>query len=224
MARPPCNQTGSERELDAQLELASAVKVLIALAVLDAAQRENRYVDRFELSLLWPMITLSDNDSATRLWDQIGGGPGLANYPASIGATGISPYDGPYWGTSTASANSLATVVARAAFGDLQNSEHRKLFLNLLESVTPSQRWGISAAAEGEGGSGDLVGLKNGWYPADAGWRVNSVGFVVSNDGLRYYTIAILTNSQANWDYGIATIEGVAERVHSAIGSAANNP
>ena len=65
---------------DTQLELASTVKVLIALAVMDAAQREGRYVDRFELSLLWPMITLSDNDSATKLWEQIGGGRGLSSY------------------------------------------------------------------------------------------------------------------------------------------------
>ncbi len=121
---------------DDQFELASTVKVLIALAVLDNAQRENRYVDSFELSLLWPMITLSDNDSATRLWDQIQGGPGLANYLSSIGETGVRPYDGPFWGTSTASPTSLATILARAAFGDLLNKDNRALFLNLLEQVT----------------------------------------------------------------------------------------
>jgi hypothetical protein len=77
---------------DTQFELASTVKVLIALAVMDAAQRESRYVDSFELALLWPMITISDNDSATKLWNEIGGGRGLANYIAGIGETGVRPY------------------------------------------------------------------------------------------------------------------------------------
>ena len=194
---------------DALLELASVVKVLVALAVLDAAQDEQRYVDRFELSLLWPMITLSDNDSTTELWDQIGGGRGLSGYLASIGATGIRPYDGPFWGTSMASANALATVLARAAFGDLLNREHRALFLNLLQKVTPDQRWGVSAGAEGDG-LGGIVGIKDGWYPAEAGWRVNSTGFVVSTNAQRLYTLAVLTNGQPSWDYGIETIEGTA--------------
>jgi hypothetical protein len=203
---------------DVQFELASTVKVLIAIAVLDNAQRENRYVDSFELSLLWPMITLSDNDSATKLWNQIQGGPGLAQYLASIGETGVRPYSGPFWGTSTASPSSLATILARATFGDLLNSDHRTLLLNLLQRVTPSQRWGVTAGLEGEGGSaGALVGVKDGWYPAEAGWRVNSIGFVVRADGQRYYTIAVLTNGQPSWNYGIATIEGAARQVNAAL-------
>jgi beta-lactamase class A len=200
---------------DVELELASVVKVLVALAVMDVAQQEKRYVDRFELSLLWPMITLSDNDSATALWDQIGGGRGLAAYLSSIGATGIRPYDGPFWGTTTASATSLAVILARAAFGDLLNAEHRSLFLNLLQKVTPSQRWGVSAGAEGEAGTGATVGIKDGWFPADAGWRVNSLGFVF--DARRAYTLAVLSNAQPSWEYGIETIEGVAAEVNSVL-------
>jgi hypothetical protein len=45
---------------------------------------------------------------------------------------------------------------------------------------------------------------------------VNSLGFVVSADGREYYTIAVLTNLQPTWDIGIATIEGVAERVRES--------
>lgn len=212
----PSGATLYAQEGDVQLELASTVKILIALAVLDAAQREGRYADRFELSLLWPMITISDNDSATKLWDQIGGGGGLRNYLAAVDAQGIRPYIGPFWGTSTASANGLATILARAVFGDLLNKEHRALFLSLIENVVPAQRWGISAGAEGEGTHGDLVGIKNGWYLDDPGWRVNSVGFVVSRDGRLSYAIAVLTNRQPTWPYGIATIEGVAEQVRAS--------
>ena len=202
---------------DVQLELASVVKVLVALAVMDAAQHEGRYVDRFELSLLWPMITLSDNDSTTELWDQLGGGRGLGSYLASIGATEIKPHDGPSWGTSTASARSLAVVLSRAAFGNLLNAEHRVLFLSLLQNVTPSQRWGISAGAEVDAATVPVVGIKDGWYPADAGWRVNSVGFVVGAGDQPFYTITVLTNYQPSWEYGIRTIEGAAEEVNSVL-------
>ena len=184
---------------------------------MDAAQRENRYVDRFELSLLWPMITISDNDSTTELWEELGGGRGLSAYLASIGANGIRPYDGAFWGTSTASPNGLATVVARAIFGDLLDSEHRALLLSLLEGIRPEQRWGITAGIEGDGGPGARVGLKNGWYPAEAGWRVNSVGFVVGNGGRTFYVLAALTNQQPSWSYGIQSIEGFAERVNSEL-------
>lgn len=199
---------------DTQLELASSVKVLITLAVLDAAQRENRYVDSFELALLWPMITISDNDSATKLWDQIGGGKGLTNYLASIAASGIRPYDGPYWGTSTASALGLAAVLTRAVFGDILNAEHRALLISLMENVISNQWWGVTAGTEG---TSDVVGVKNGWYPDAAGWRVNSLGFVVSSGAQNYYTIAVLTNRQASLRHGIDTIEGVARRVRSSL-------
>jgi hypothetical protein len=202
---------------DTQLELASVIKVLVALAVMDAAQKEQRYVDRFELSLLWPMITLSDNDSTTRLWEQLGGGRALAGYLSTIGATGIKPYDGPYWGTSTASANSLALIVARAAFGDLLSTEHRALLLELLQKVTPSQRWGVSAGVEDDEEAEGIVGLKDGWYEAEEGWRVNSIGFVVRNDGQRYYAIAVLTNGQPSRAYGVTTIERVSVAVSESL-------
>jgi hypothetical protein len=216
-AASPSSGTLYAQNGDAQFELASAVKVLVAIAVLDNAQRENRYVDRFELSLLWPMITLSDNDSTTELWEQIQGGPGLTRYLASVGEAGVKPYNGAFWGTTTATPNSMAAILARAAFGDLLNSDHRALLLNLLRQVTPSQRWGVTAGLEGDDTSTALVGVKDGWYPAEAGWRVNSVGFVVRSDGQRFYTIAVLTNGQPSWNYGIATIEGAAQQVNAAL-------
>jgi hypothetical protein len=163
------------------------------------------------------MITISDNDSTTKLWDQLGGGRALASYLASIGATDIKPYDGPFWGTSTASARSLAVVLARAAFGNLLGAEHRALFLSLLQGVIPSQRWGISAGAEVDAATVPVVGIKDGWYPAEVGWRVNSLGFIVDGSGQPFYTIAVLTNRQPSWEYGIRTIEGAAQQINSLL-------
>ena len=117
-----------------QFEFASTVKVLIALAILDAAQRENRYVDSFELSLLWPMITISDNDSATKLWDQLGGGRGLANYIAGIGEPASSPMTDHSGVRAPASPPAWRQSLPVPCLGSLE-CHHRTLFLTLLEKV-----------------------------------------------------------------------------------------
>jgi hypothetical protein len=203
---------------DQQLEMASVVKVLIMLTVLDRAVQEHRYVAEDELELLWPMITESDNDSATYLWNQIGGGATVRGYLTRIGVSGITPYNGPYWGTSVASARAISLVLAKVAFSNLLDDFSRKLALDLLLKVVPSQRWGISPKAESQQSHRDSVGLKNGWYPEEQGWRVNSAGFVVSSAGHQpAYVIAVMTNLQPNWPYGIDTIEGVSSRIHAAL-------
>ena len=203
---------------DQQLEMASVVKVLIMLTMLDRAVQEHRYVAEDELELLWPMITESDNDSATYLWNQIGGAVGIRGYLSRIGVSGITPYNGPDWGTSVASARAVSLVLARVAFSDLLDDFSRKLALELLVKVIPSQRWGISPKAESRQDHKDIVGLKNGWYPEEQGWRVNSAGFVVSSAGHQpAYVIAVMTNLQPNWPYGIDTVEGVSSRIHAVL-------
>jgi hypothetical protein len=164
------------------------------------------------------MITESDNDSTTQLWNRLGGGRAVKAYLRRIGVGSIEPYDGPYWGTSLASARAVALVFAKLAFGDILDAPHRALALDLLGKVVPSQRWGVPAGAEGRGTDGDSLALKNGWYPAEAGWRVNSAGIVFPRDGnTPAYALAVMTNSQESWRYGIATIEGVATRVHAVL-------
>src|SRR5262249_14773448 len=151
-------------------------------------------------------------------WRRIGGGPGLSAYLQSAGFPGIVPYNGDFWGTSTASANSMTTVVARMLFGDAYRDEHRKLALTLMTSVVSAERGGV--AARGRTTGGDTIALKDGWYPDDNGWRVNSVGIVLPSDSSRHpYVIAVLSNRQPSFDYGIATIEGIAQRIGQAMGS-----
>jgi hypothetical protein len=214
----PSQNTVYLANADQELEMASVVKVLIMLTVLDRAMQEHRYVAEDELELLWPMITESDNDSATYLWNQVGCGTGIKGYLARIGVSGITPYIGPYWGTSVASARAVSLVLARVAFSDLLDDSSRKLALELLLKVIPSQRWGICPQAGSQQNHKDIVGLKNGWYPEERGWRVNSAGFIVSSAGHQpAYTIAVMTNLQPNWPYGIDTIEGVSSRIHAML-------
>jgi hypothetical protein len=86
----------------------------------------------------------------------------------------------------------------------------------MLVSVISSQRWGVPAGADSSGE--EIVGVKDGWYPDDDGWRVNSVGFIspLSPNDVPY-AIAVMTNLQTTQEYGIATIEGLAEPVWTDI-------
>jgi len=197
---------------DQQMETASVIKVVVMTCVMARAEQLGRLVSEWELSLMWPMITYSDNDATDALWSDLGGGPGVASCLQALGVGGITPYNGPYWGTSTASARGMATLMSRIAYGDIVNAEHRAAALAMLVSVVADQRWGVPAGADTSGE--EIVGVKDGWYPDDDGWRVNSVGFITPlTPGQSPYAIAVMTNEQTTQEYGIATIEGIAEPV-----------
>ena len=80
------------------------------------------------------------------------------------------------------------------------------------EGLVPQQRWGITAGVEAEGD--DAVGVKNGWYPGEEGWRVNSVGIVRLKAGAPY-AIAVMTGARPSWREGIETIEGIAAKINA---------
>ena len=201
---------------DEQMETASVIKVPVMVCVMATAEQQGRLVSEWELSLMWPMITQSNNDATDALWSDLGGGPGVAACLDRLGVAGITPYNGPYWGTSTASARGMATLLARLAYGDIVNAEHRAAALEMLVSVISSQRWGVPAGADSSGE--EIVGVKDGWYPDEDGWRVNSIGFISPlAPGETPYAIAVMTNLQTTQEYGIVTIEGLAEPVWNDI-------
>jgi hypothetical protein len=88
--------------------------------------------------------------------------------------------------------------------------------LELLTNVIVGQTWGVPAGAAQSGD--EIVGVKDGWYPDDDGWRVNSVGFISPlSPGAPPYAIAVMTNYQSSMEYGIETIEGLAAPVYAAL-------
>jgi hypothetical protein len=110
----------------------------------------------------------------------------------------------------------MADLMARLAYGEIVNPAHRAVALALLTSVTPEQRWGVPAGADDSGR--EIVGVKDGWYPDEAGWRVNSVGFISPIEpGAEPYAIAVMTNFQSTQEAGIETIEGAALPVYQAL-------
>lgn len=64
---------------------------------------------------------------------------------------------------------------------------------------------------------GDQVGVKDGWYQGEEGWRVNSVGVVRPANGGTPYALSIVTNGRSSMVEGIETIEGIARPINAAL-------
>lgn len=197
--------------------MASVAKVAIMLTTMNRALQQGRDLTDRELQLLRPMITQSDNEAATILWDDLGGGATVEGYLRSIAITDIIPDQSDAWGASKSSAKAMALLLADIAFGDILNQPMRELAIELLADVIPSQRWGVTAGTSENPPPGTVIGVKDGWYPARYAWWVNSAGVLEPGDGRPAYTIAVLTRGQPTLEYGIATIEGVAAPVHDAL-------
>jgi hypothetical protein len=197
--------------------MASLAKVAIMVTVLDRAIREGRDLTAWELALLEPMITVSDNDAATALWDDVGGAGAVGTYLRSLGLTAIRPNAQGYWGDSRASASEVALLLTRLVEGKILDEPSRRLAIELMTRVDPEQSWGMTARSPDQPPPGTVAGIKDGWYPAECGWRVNSAGFVIPGNEQPAYTIAILTRKQPSLEEGIETIEELARHIHAAI-------
>jgi hypothetical protein len=155
------------------------------------------------------MIENSNNDSATDLWDQDGGAPGVHAYNDDLGLKQTTPNVD--WGLTTTSAADQVTLVRELLHpSSLLTSWGQRFQRTLMRHVEADQQWGISAGPP----SSAVVGIKNGWLPVTEDnnrWAVNSIGWV--NGGGKHYVIAVLTQHEPNMGYGIDTIEHISRTV-----------
>ncbi len=195
----------------------SIVKVDILAALVQQAEVDHAPFTPKEEQLASDMIEYSDNDAATTLWDRAGGpaGIGVVNRRLHMSNTELSTcvqcpgFPWPGWGLTTTSAtDQLALLRSIVLRGSPFSSNDRRYIQGLMEHVTPSERWGISAGTPPNA----TVALKNGWLPlneSDTDWQVNSVGWV---HGLgRDYLLVVLTTGNPTEQYGIDTIDGLAQ-------------
>ena len=170
------------------------------------------------------MIENSDNDSATDLWGAAGSAPGIASFNSSAGLTDTTPstcvqcpgFPWPGWGLTTTDPMDqitlLRTIVQR---NSLLTTSERNYALELMEDVTPSERWGVTGGVPPQA----TVALKNGWLPlnaSDTDWQINSIGWV---SGLgRNYLLAVLTTGIPSEQYGIDTIGQISSFVWQDLG------
>ena len=160
--------------------------------------------------LLVPMIEESDNNAATGLFNADGGAPGVTAYNDEIGMSETT--ENVAWGLTTTTATDQLDLLRHLVLPSVLTTSQQQYGLSLMEQVTPSQDWGVSAGVP----AGVTVALKNGWLPlvGNGDWQVNSIGWI-SGDG-RNYLIAVLTTGNPSEGYGIDTIEAISGLVFDA--------
>jgi hypothetical protein len=193
---------------DTHFSSASIVKAIILAALLRLHQQTGTPLSSWENDEATLMITQSDNDAATDLWDEVGM-RSLQRFLdlAKMDQTRLGE-DG-YWGLTQVTAHDemlLLELLTRP--NSVLTAASRAYQLGLMARVISSQRWGTPAGAP----SGVTVHVKNGWLPDGSGWHVNSIGAFTGDD--RNYLIAVLTDENESEQEGIDTIEAVARVVH----------
>lgn len=193
----------------AHFDSASVVKVTILSALLRKAQQQHRSLTRAESELARSMITESDNNAASALWDDTGRYY-LQHFLnlARMNETHLGP--GGYWGlTQITAGDETALLQLLLTANSVLNSSSRAFALHLMSKVIGAQRWGVPAGAP----TSLTVHVKNGWLPlAPYGWRINSIGGLTGRTG--GYSIVVLTQDNPTMIYGIDTIEAVARAVN----------
>jgi hypothetical protein len=186
---------------------ASAIKVTILAALLRRAQEQHRQLTATEKSLAWRMITESDNDAATALWDEVGIS-GMQHFLdlARMRQTRLSYA----WGLTLLTAHDeMLLLHLLSTKNRILHKASRVYERYLMAHVISSQRWGVPAGAP----RSVVVHVKNGWLPYPGStWEINSLGIFTATD--RVYTISMLTYNNPSMGYGIFTIENVAEIIH----------
>jgi len=193
---------------------ASIVKVEILAMIqqywgsVDAIPEDHR-------ELLQLMITESDNDSATSLYNYLGGVQALQAAHDRYGLQNTTVDSQGRWGVGWSSAADQLILTELNLFEGVLDAEQVDLGRELMGSVIEEQAWGVSAgAAEGE-----TVWLKNGWdVESQLGglWVVNSIG-VLDGDGEDPVSMAVLTSGAVDDVEGIPVVEEIAKLTRQVI-------
>jgi beta-lactamase class A len=198
-------------------ETASTVKLAILAALVERAGPA-ALLSAAERAAAVPMISISDNGAANRLWSSLGGATAMSAFFGRLGMSGTSVGSGGRWGlTRTTAQDQLHLLEALAYPNPTLCDAARAVVADLLDGVVAAQRWGLTAGVP----PGVVVALKNGWLPHDGGWVVNSVAHV--HGGGRDYVMAVYTRDDPSMNAGIDTIEGLS-RLAWAAAAAAGRP
>jgi beta-lactamase class A len=186
---------------------ASVIKVTIISALLEKIGGPS-HLTAAQRSLAWSMITESDNNSATKLWNEVGL-PGMQRFLDLAGMTHTELNAA--WGLTRITAQDELTLLrVLTSTGKVLSTASRSYVLRLMTHVISTQRWGVSEGAP----SGVTVHIKNGWlpYPTGSDWRINSIGAFTGPH--INYLIAALTSQNPSMEYGIDTIQAAARVIN----------
>ncbi|MFJ5532887.1 serine hydrolase [Streptomyces sp. NPDC093261] len=144
---------------DSPYDTASIVKVDILATVLLQAQDSGRPLTAQETAHAEAMIRHSDNDSATALWQQIGGAPGLEAANRRLGMAATKGGPGLLWGLTQTTARDQIRLL-RAVFdtrpaanaGSMALHEESRAYVRTLMPVSRATRRGASPRPRPPGG------------------------------------------------------------------------
>jgi hypothetical protein len=193
---------------------ASIVKADILATVLLQHQQAGALLTAAENGLAIQMIEHSDNDAASDLWNDIGGGDSVADANRLLGLRRTTSGPGGYWGlTSTTVRDQLRLLTDLVSSRSPLNAASRAYELGLMRQVEADQDWGVTAAAA----PGSSPAVKNGWLPDPVLWVINSIGVIRSQH--QQLLVAVLSDDQPTEAAGIAQDQAAAVAAVSAVTS-----
>lgn len=196
-----------------RISTASVIKAGILGAALLRAQDAHRGLTRSEQGLAAAMIEYSHDPQTSALYARIGGPAGMNAFDRRVGARETSASSS--FGATVTTARDRTLVALRLLWGGGPlAAPARSVAWRYLASVTPTQRWGITAGVS----QVYEVALKNGCYPMRGrGWRVGSTGFVRRHGMSGGYAITIMTDQDSTQSRGIGEVEAVSRWVATAL-------
>ena len=180
---------------------ASVVKAMLLAAELRRLAEGGLELDPETRDTLAAMITVSDNDAATAIYERVGDA-GL--YEVATDARMRDFEVAASWGYARISAADMA-----AFFFDLDRvlpEQFASFGKGLLGSIVAEQSWGVPAVA-----TGWRTRFKGGWRATETGQLVSQAAELDRGD--ERLGMAILTDGQPSMGYGIETVEGIGARL-----------
>lgn len=180
---------------------ASVVKAMLMVAYLRRGDVRSRALTGTDRALLEPMIRRSDNATASRIFALVGQG-GLRRLGRKARMRRLATH--PIWGGTQITAADQARFFER--IDRYVPARHRAYAMRLLETIVPSQRWGIGRVRP----AGWRLYFKGGWGSGSG--AVDHQVALLERDGVRV-SLAILTTDNPSMAYGSQTLEGIARRL-----------
>ena len=181
---------------------ASVLKAMLMVAYLDRPSVSGRALNGDDRSLLYPMITRSDNDAADSV-DEIVGARGLRALAARVGMSRFEAAE-PIWGESQISARDQTRFFLH--IDSYIVARHRAYAMRLLASIVPAQRWGVGEVAP----KGWKLYFKGGWG-SGTGLIDNQVALL--RRGCARISIAVLSMNDGSHAYGKQTLKVIFQKL-----------
>jgi hypothetical protein len=186
-------------KVDESFVTASVVKAMLLTGYL----RTHSTLDSAAKKTLTDMIEVSDNNAATRIYDDVGD-DGLRAVAKAAGMKDFSVSDS--WGYAQLTPADQARFFRH--MDRLIPPKHDAFARHLLSHVSAEQSWGIPAVARKAGWT---VFFKGGWRGTDRGQLVHQIARLERPGAT--ISIAVMTDGDPSMSYGIATVQGIAARL-----------